>query len=226
MFHPISYAVIALAGVIVGLELLFSLGELVPGIWSESQHLRIIAIRDFGFWDQIFTFQIQSALLFSFDTIRLISYPFIHLQLVDALFSAVFVLVWGSLLTKSIPPRVFVIIFFISSIIGGVGYVTLLNEEFPLLGSSTGYFGLMGGFMLILLSSWLQGNTEILNFWAVPVFFLSFSVGSQLVFGGPGYWVADLIGFIAGFVATSLICFGLRGSINLTLVLYNKLINQ
>ena len=217
MTPNVPYSVLTIATIVFGLEVLFTAGELVPGIWPESQYLRIVAIRDFGLWD-------HNQLFLTSDLVRLVSHAFIHLQLVDALFSAVFILAWGTFLKKITEDSVFLYIFFITTIMGGLGYTLFLNEEFPLLGASAGYFGLMGGCVSLVLLNWMRGGRFFFkNAWSVPIFFLSFSVGSQLLFGGPAYWVADYVGFFSGMIATPIVVFGFRESCKILTDIYTKL---
>ncbi len=222
MFHRLPYSVVALAGVGAGLEILFSLGELIPDIWTNGDNLRLVAVRDFGFWGLIFSYQVEEFLWLTKETFRIFSYSFIHLQATDAIFSVVFVLVWGRLLGQQIDDRMILLIYFLATTLGALGYGLILATDYPLLGASAGYFGLMGGFIALLVIDWVNGGNTISSIWPVPVFFLSCSVGSQLLFGGPGFWLADLIGFVTGWFCLLFMLFGFRGTYVLTQRLFNK----
>ena len=223
MFQKLPKSIVVLAAMIGGFEILFSLSESTTLFGLTDDQLRLIAIRDFGFWDPIFTAQIATFNLINKESLRLFAYPFIHFNFVSSIVSVVFVLAFGNLLARFVNDLQLITFFVVASLFGALGYSLFLNESFPLVGSSPGFFGFVGGFIFLLVIQYLDGKEDFTGFFALPVFLLSAQIGFQLIFGGPHYWVADLIGFISGFLLFPLLQFGFMFTIEIFRRLIRKL---
>ncbi len=225
MFQKLPKSIVVLAAMIGGFEILFSLSESASLFGLTGDQLRLIAIRDFGFWDPIFSAQVSTFNLINKESLRLIAYPFIHFNFVSSIISVVFTLAFGNLLARFVNDLQMITFFMLATLFGALGYSLFLNESFPLVGSSPGFFGFVGGFIFLLVLQYLEGRTEFDGFFAVPIFLLSAQIGFQLIFGGPNYWVADLIGFVSGFILFPLLQFGFMQTVEIFKRLINKLIS-
>lgn len=225
LFQKLPKSVVVLAAFIGGIEILFSLSESASLFGFAGDQLRLVAIRDFGFWDPIFSAQITTFNFINKESLRFFTYTFIHFHFVSALISVVLTLAFGNLLARFVNDLQIITFFVLSAFFGALGYSLLLNEQFPLLGSSPGFFGFIGGFIFVLSFQYLEGNYDFDGMFAIPVFLLSAQIGFQLVLGGPSYWVADLIGFLTGFLLFPLLQFGFVNTLKLFHRLIKKLIS-
>ena len=92
------------------------------------------------------------------------------------------------------------VVFFGASIVGGLAYVFVPAIQAPLFGAYPAVYGLIGAFTFLL---WVRlAGTGVNQFRAFSM--IGFLLFVQLIFGvlfGGGWeWVADLSGFVAGFV--------------------------
>ena len=225
MFQKLPKSIVILAAIIGGFEILFSLSESASLFGLTGDQLRLIAIRDFGFWDPIFSAQVSTFNLINKESLRLFAYSFIHFNFVSSIVSVVFTLAFGNLLARYVNDLQIITFFLVASLFGALGYSLFLNEPFPLVGSSPGFFGFVGGFIFLLVLQYLEGRNEFDGFFAVPIFLLSAQIGFQLVFGGPNYWIADLIGFVSGFILFPLLQFGFMHTVDIFKRLIKKLIS-
>ncbi len=225
MFQKLPKSIVVLAAMIGGFEFLFSLSESASIFGFSGDELRLIAIRDFGFWDPIFSAQVSTFNLINKESLRLFAYSFIHFNFVSSIISVVFTLAFGNLLARFVNDLQIITFYLVSTFFGALGYSFFLNETFPLVGSSPGFFGFVGGFVFILVLQYLEGKNDLAGFLPVPIFLLSAQIGFQLVFGGPNYWLADLIGFVTGFILFPLLQFGFMHTVGIFKRLINKLIS-
>ncbi|MCY4309165.1 MAG: rhomboid family intramembrane serine protease [Rhodobacteraceae bacterium] len=226
MFQKLPKSIVILATIIGGMEFLFSMSESAPVFGLTGEDLRLVAMRDFGFWDQIFTAQISTFNIVNKESMRLFTYSFIHVNFVASMFSVVFTLAFGNLLARYANDLQIITFYLMSTFFGALAYGLLLDDSFPLLGSSPGFFGFVGGFIFLLALQYLDGKKDFEGFFAVPVFLLSAQIGFQLVFGGPNYWIADLIGFITGFLLFPLLQFGFINTLEIFKRLVIKILSR
>ena len=122
MFQKLPKSIVILAAIIGGMEFLFSLSESAPIFGLTGEDLRLVAMRDFGFWNQIFTAQISTFNIINKESIRLFTYSFIHVNFVASVFSVVFTLAFGNLLARYANDLQIIAFFLVSSFFGALGY--------------------------------------------------------------------------------------------------------
>lgn len=199
-FNALPPVVVALAVVIFGLEVMFQAAT--AGLLGGQAGVgwRLDAIRDYGVFNEIAAFMWQNGIYPPEDLLRLVTYPLIHVGFVHAAFVVVFILAIGKMVAEVFSPLAFAALFLGSSIAGAIGFVTLMNSPFPLVGGYPGVYGLIGAFTFLLwLEASLRGGNRYRAFGLIGAL-----LAIQLIFGlfqGEfGSVVADLTGFAAGFL--------------------------
>ena len=128
-FNPLPPVVVALAVVIGGLELLFSLGARGILGGAEGVGWRVAAIQDFGFIDQVFDWMLANRTFPPEHMIRFLTYPLIHYSFTHALFVIVFILAIGNMVAGVFRPLSVLVLFFGSSIFGALVFALLLDSR-------------------------------------------------------------------------------------------------
>jgi len=202
-FNPLPKSVIVLVAVILGIEVLFTLGArgLIGG--PDAIGWRLNAVRDWAFADVVWEWMLANGRFPPEHLARFITYPLIHVSFTHMVFVIVFILALGKLVSEVFGGAKMLVVFFASAILGAVAYGVILNEDAPLIGGYPGVYGLIGAYTFVL---WVNlsaaGENQARAFMLIGVF-----LGLQLLFAvffdGPKDWVADLSGFAVGF----LLCF-------------------
>ncbi|MBF9034575.1 rhomboid family intramembrane serine protease [Rhodobacterales bacterium HKCCE2091] len=199
-FNAIPPAVVALAVVIGGLEGMFQLAS--SGLLGGARGVgwRLAAVENYGVLDAVWTWMVQNATFPPAELMRFVTYPLIHSGAVHAIFVVVFVLALGKMVAEVFSAAAFLAIFWVSALVGGLAFVLVLNSGYPLIGGYPGVYGLIGAFSFIL---WVRlGSTGGNQYRAFSL--IAILLGVQLLFalfaGEFGDIVADLSGFVAGFL--------------------------
>lgn len=139
---------------------------------------------------------------------RFVTYAFFHVNFLHAAMVIVFVLALGKFVTEAFGALAMLAIFFVATIVGGVGYSLVPVAQAGLIGGYPGVYGLIGGFTAILWSR--LGAAHANQYRAFTL--IGFLLGIQLVYGlllGTSWdWVAELAGFGAGFGLSFLVAPG------------------
>lgn len=198
--NPLPPAVTALAVLIAGIQLLFEAGErgIIGG--PEAVGWRLAALRDWGMFDPLVNWMLENHTILWSELVRLLTYPLIHLGFTHALFAVVFVLAIGKQVAEAMGQLAFLAIFFVSAAGGALIWALLVDERQVLAGAFPGVYGLIGAYTFIL---WLVLDRIGENRWRA-FSLIGFLLGIQLIFnalfGGNLQWVADVGGFVVGFV--------------------------
>ncbi len=114
-FNPLPPVVIALAVVILGIELLFTLAQrgIIGG--PEAVGWRLTAIRDFGFFDPVFDWMIAHGSFPMEHLRRFVTYPLIHMNFTHAVFVAIFILAIGKMVGEVLGNLAVFSLFFFSA---------------------------------------------------------------------------------------------------------------
>lgn len=198
-FHALPPVVIALAVVIIGLELMFQAATF--GILGGQGGVgwRLGAIRDFGMFDTVVE-QMLALGVFPLEHMRrFVTYPMIHGGFIHAVFVAVFVLAIGNMVARVFSPLAFVALFVVSGVVGALGFSLFLNSDIPLIGGFPGVYGLIGAFTFMMWTeAGMRGDSQYRAFGLIAAL-----LGIQLLFGiidGEfGSVVAEMTGFATGF---------------------------
>jgi rhomboid protease GluP len=202
--NPLPPVVVILAVIIFGVELVLSAGAtgLVGG--PAATGWRLAAIETFGFYQPIFQWMLDRHAVKAEYLMRFLTYPFIHGTFTHAVFVLVFLLALGKLVGEVLSNWAVLVVFFGAAIVGALVYGFTWETRVMLFGGYPSAYGLVGAYTFILWSG-LAGRATGLQAFAL----ISFLMGIQLLFGlffGAGKdWVAELAGFVAGFVLAFLV---------------------
>lgn len=198
--NDLSPVVIGLALLIIGAEAAFQLAN--AGLIGGPRGLgwRMEAVGRFGFSPAV----LDRVLVqgdWSVDMLmRFVTYPFVNGEIVQTAFCAALTLALGKFTSEYFGGLKVLAIYLVTAIIGAVVYGLLVDGNAPLLGGFTPAYGLIGAYTYVL---WLRlgqaGENQLLAFRLIG-FLLALQLGFGLIFGAGQSWIAELSGFVAGFV--------------------------
>ncbi|MCY3878419.1 MAG: rhomboid family intramembrane serine protease [Rhodobacteraceae bacterium] len=199
VFGRVPATVLLLAAAVGAVEVILAVLEL--NLWEIPQlaYPRVEAVKALSFDSQLFRTQFELGFIFDSASLRLVTFPFIHLNFIHSLFSVVFILVLGSLLCRLVHAMLLPTTFFLASAAGALGFALLPGSEFPLLGATPGYLGilgLLGGLLLMMHGRENPAATPAMV--AFPFFLMGLKLVQDVAVGIPGYWSAHAVGFAVG----------------------------
>lgn len=201
--NPVPPPVLALAAVIIGVEIIFWLAS--RGVLGGPAGIgwRVAAFEDYAFAPRLLAFMIDNG-AWSVDGLkRFVTYAFVNQGFISAVFGCVFILALGKFIGDLVGGARVIVIFMLSAIGAALLYGVLAPNQPPLIGTFPGAYGLIGGYTYILFASADRANANRLQAFRL----VGFLAGLQLVFGvlfpGPPYWVADLGGALVGFLVAA-----------------------
>jgi len=197
-FNPMPPVVWVLFLILMGIEVVFTLGE--QGIVGGARAVgwRLGAISDYGFSGVAFDWMVKNGQMPFEYVIRCFSYMFLHGSFTAAIFSGVILLAMGKLVGEVMGQLAAIILFVFSGVFGVVIF-GLLTDQAWLIGAYPSVYGLIGAYTFLLWQRVAgQGMQQLTAFRLI-----GFLMGIQLIFGiffvtGQD-WVAELAGFICGF---------------------------
>lgn len=199
-FNALPPVVIALAVVIFGLELMFQAAT--AGLLGGQGGIgwRLAAIQDYAVLNAVWDWMISTGQFPTEHLVRFIAYPLIHGSFMHAAFVVVFILALGKMVAEVYSVVAFLAVFWISAIVGAMGFVVVLDNEYPLIGGYPGVYGLIGAFtFLMLVRAEMQGSGQMRAFSLIGML-LGIQLAFGLLNGDFGNVVADFSGFATGFV--------------------------
>ncbi len=206
--NPLPPVVVALALAIFAVEVLLSAGARGYIGGAAAVGWRTEAIQSYAFFAPLLEFIVEQGLWTTPELVRFVSYPFIHLSFTHVIFVIVFLLALGKLIGEVMGGIAVVVTFFVSAIFGALVFAGLTGDPRPLVGGYPAVYGLIGSYTFILWVSY--GNTGQNQYQAFTL--IGFLLGIQLFFGvffGSTYeWVAEISGFIVGFLIAPFVARG------------------
>lgn len=197
--NPLPPIVVALCLLMAGVEI---------ALWAQSrgvigadsvQAWRLLAVDQYGFRDEAFDRMISLG-VFDLDVIkRMVTYPFIHLGFTHMIFALVLTLALGKMVGEVFGTMAVLIVWVVSSMFGALVYGGLLNEGLILVGAYPAVYGLIGAYTFLLWVN-LAGSGQSFRAFSLIGFLMGIQLVFGLLFGGNNEWVADLAGFVAGFM--------------------------
>lgn len=203
--NPLPLTVVALVAVMAVVEAAFTLGArgLIGG--PEAVGWRAVAIQDYGFSNRAVTWMLENGVLRADYLVRFFTYPFVHASFTQMIFAAVLTLALGKFVGERMPQWAVLVLFVASAALGALAYALVLPEGPGLVGAFPGVYGLIGGFTCLL---WLRlgevGAPQYRAFSLIGLL-LALQLVFGLVFGSGLMWVADLAGFVCGFLVSFLL---------------------
>ncbi|WP_422071901.1 rhomboid family intramembrane serine protease [Tranquillimonas rosea] len=199
-FNPMPPVVVALAVVIFGIEAVLSLASrgLLGG--AEAIGWRVDLINRFAFSPQIFDRMLESGTWPLDQAMRMVTYPFIHLAFTHVLFVLVFLLALGKMVGEIFHPLALLAVFFGSAAAGALAYALLMNDPNALVGGYPAVYGLIGAYTFLMWTGLgAVGENRLRAFTLIGVL-LGLQLVFGLLFGASNWWVAEVAGFVTGFL--------------------------
>ncbi|MEJ6390643.1 rhomboid family intramembrane serine protease [Gymnodinialimonas ulvae] len=197
-FNALPPVVVALAVVIFGLELMFQAAT--AGLLGGQGGVgwRLVAMEDYAVLDQVWTWMLSNGIYPPEQLLRFVTYPLIHGGFVHAAFVVVFILALGKMVAEVYSTLAFLAVFWVSAVMGALGFVVFMDSPFPLVGGYPGVYGLIGAFtFLMLMRAEAQGSGQMRAFGLIGAL-LAIQLLFALINGEFGTVVADFTGFATG----------------------------
>jgi len=204
-FNAIPPVVVGLAVILGGLEIMFQLATAGFLGGQGGVGWRIAAMQDYAVLDAVWEWMRANHSYPPEQLVRFIAYPFLHGGFTHAAFVVVFILAIGKMVAEVFSPLAFLLVFWMSAIVGGLAFVLALDSGYPLIGGYPGVYGLIGAFSFIRwINLGVAGENQMRAFGLIGML-----LAIQLIFatlqGNYGDVVADLSGFVTGFLLSFLV---------------------
>lgn len=203
--NPLPPVVIALFLVIIGIELVLTLGSrgIVGGPGAVGW--RLATLERYAFSAEIFDWMRSTGRWPVEHVLRFFSYPFVHASFTHALFAGVMLLALGKMVGEAMGSIAVVLIFFVSAAGGALVYALFVGSPAPLIGAFPAVYGLIGGFTYLLWLRLGQLGEKQLRAFTLIGFLLAIQLIFGLLFGSNSEWVSDLGGFAIGFALSTVL---------------------
>ncbi len=211
--NPLPPIVVALALLIIGIELVFQAGSRGIAGGQDAVGWRLEAIRAYAFSGPILDWMIETGRWPLEHMMRFVTYPFIHVSFTHALMVNVFLLALGKMVGEVFGTVAVLVVFFLSAIVGALAYGFLAGSPVPLIGGYPAVYGLIGSYTFMLWLSLAGTGQNQMRAFTLIGFLMGLQLFFGLVFGGGKDWIADLAGFATGFLISFLLVPGAWGRI-------------
>lgn len=204
-FNALPPVVIALAVVIFGLELMFQAAT--AGMLGGQGGIgwRLAAIQDYSVLNAVWDWMIDTGQFPTEHLVRFIAYPLIHGSFIHAAFVVVFILALGKMVAEVYSVVAFLAVFWVSAIMGALGFVVLMDSDYPLIGGYPGVYGLIGAFTFLMwMRAEAQGSGQMRAFALIGAL-LAIQLLFGLLNGEFGNVVADFSGFVTGLILSFIV---------------------
>lgn len=204
-FNALPPVVVALTVVIAGLEVVFQLATAGFLGGQGGVGWRLSAMQDYAVLNEVADWMLANGRFPPDQLLRFLTYPLIHGGFVHAAFVVVFILAIGKMVAEVFSPLAFVAIFWVSAVFGALAYVLLLDSPFPLVGGYPGVYGLIGAFTFLMwVDAGRRGENQVRAFGLIGAL-LAIQIVFGVIQGDFGNVVADLSGFVAGFLMSFIV---------------------
>ncbi len=202
--NPLPPVVVALAVVLVGIELVFQAGARGFG-GAAAVGWRIEAFNAYAFIPDLFDRMVSTGAWGLRDLARMVTYLFLHNGFAHLAFVVVFLLAMGKYVGELFHPAALLAVFFGSGIAGAALYGLVLNDRVALIGGYPAVYGLIGAYTFVLWTGLGAMRQNRAKAFTLIGFLMAFQLLFGLLFGGGNFWVAELGGFCTGFVVSFLV---------------------
>ncbi|MCC1493962.1 rhomboid family intramembrane serine protease [Cognatishimia sp. F0-27] len=198
--NPLPPVVVALFLIMAGLELAFSLGArgLIGG--PDAVGWRTMAIERFAFSGAVLDWMRETGRYPAEHLVRFLGYAFVHVTFMHGLFVMVILLAMGKIVAEAMGAVAFLAVFVVSTVFGALVWGLALDDPALLVGGFPAVYGLIGSFTYLL---WLRlgqvGAPQMRAFTLIGLL-LFIQLVFSLLFDAGSDWIADIAGFVAGFM--------------------------
>lgn len=203
-FNDIPPLVVVLVLIIITAELVFQLGEAGLAGGQAGYGWRSEMFQSFGFPTAIVEWLIETRRFLPELLLRFVSYPFIHTTFGHALMASVFLLALGKFVGERTGAIVFLLIFFASAAGAALLYALIVGPGAALLGAYPPAYGLIGAFTWILVGRFRDNGRPPWRAFQLIGVLLAIQLIFAVTLGGTD-WIADMAGFLCGFVACAVL---------------------
>jgi membrane associated rhomboid family serine protease len=199
-FNALPPVVVALAVLIAGLEGMFQLATAGFLGGQGGVGWRLAAIQDYAVLDEVADWMLVNGRFPGEHLLRFVTYPLIHGGFAHAAFVVVFILAIGKIVAEVFSPLAFIVVFWASAVVGALAYVILLDSAYPLIGGYPGVYGLIGAFTFLMwVDAARRGSSQARAFGLIGML-LAIQLLFGVIQGDFGNVIADLSGFVTGFI--------------------------
>lgn len=212
-FNPLPMVVWLIALPVIATEAVFGLGSLGLIGGAEGAGLRLSGLQKSAYAPEMVQRMWQTGKVDWAQIYRLLSYPFVHYSLTQALFVLVFTLALGNMVARAFRPWAVIAIYLGSAVGGALIYTFAMSfmqgRPAPLIGGYPSVYGLVGAFTFLLWTKLEEANANRLRAFTLIGALLLFQLVFAIAFGGAGYgWIAEIAGFCIGFSLSFLLIDG------------------
>jgi len=207
--NPVPAVFWSLVLPMIACEVVFGLGQIGlagGGAPGAGLAMRQVAVERTAYIPEL-VLQLWQMRLFILDqSWRILTYPFVHMSLMHAVFVIVFCLALGNLIASQFRAWAVVALFFGSAIGGALVYTLAagLLPQFrfqPLIGGYPAVYGLVGAFTFLLWTRLGQENANRMRAFTLIGTLLAFQLVFAILFqSGNTTWLAEIAGFCSGFL--------------------------
>lgn len=203
--NPLPAIVWVLALPIIAMEVVVGLGEtgILGGI--DGAGWRLQALERFVFSPPLMEAMMARGEYPPQQVMRLVTYPFVHGSTTHALFVVVILLALGKMVGEVFRWWAVLVVFFGAALAGAFAYMLVPGNSAPLFGGYPATYGLIGGFTFLLWVNLAAVGANKYRAFSLIGFLLAIQLLFGLLFGGGYEWVADVSGFVAGFLLSFLV---------------------
>lgn len=204
--NPLPWVVWLIALPIIAMEIVVSAAGagFVGGAGGIGWRLQ--AMERFAFSPDYLRYMIEVNSFPADGLMRLVTYPLVHGTTMHAVFVVVILLALGKMVGEVFRWWAVLLLFFGSAAMAALVFTLALPDvRQPLIGGYPAVYGLIGGFTFLLWVNLAAVGANRYRAFSMIGFLLGVQLVFGLLFGGGWEWVADVAGFVTGFVMSFII---------------------
>ena len=199
IFNPMPPVVVALFAVICMVELWFTLGpNFVTG--TNTVAWRMQAIERFGVNAQIVQWMVENNHYPLDHLARFVSFTFIHGSMINTAVSCALFLAMGKMVGSAFPSEALLVFFIGSAVVGALAFSLAAPDGGWLFGSFAGIYGLIGAYTFMMWITLRVQKAPQGRAFHLIAFLMGIQLLFGVIFGESNTWIADLTGFVTGFI--------------------------
>ncbi len=168
------------------------------GLWGQ-QGIRALALQQYAYFPEVTEQAIQNG-SWGLDVFwRFVTFSFININFLGALFAGVMTLALGKFVAEALGEVTFVVTFFATAAFGALIYTLLSGETYPLFGAYPAAFGMLGAFSFVMYTQAGGMASQQMRAFQLLGVLLVLNWIYVLFFGAANTWIAELAAAILGF---------------------------